>query len=130
MAGNPASIRAGLACLDALAQPGIYDQMERLAIQLVDGIQAAADANHIPLTINRIVGAFSTHFCSTPVTNYDEAKEADSAMFAAFFRGMLERNIVLAPSKYEAWFLTTAHTEQDIYTTIRAAQETFAEMQN
>lgn len=126
MAGNPASIRAGIACLDALSQPGVYNQMEELATILVNGIQTAADANDVPLTINRIVGAFSTHFCSSPVTNYDEAKLADGEVFAQFFRGMLERGVCLAPSKYEAWFMTTAHTKEDVYTTIKAAEEVFA----
>lgn len=126
MAGNPASIRAGIACLDALSQPGVYDHMEELAMMLVEGLQKAADSNNVPLTINRIVGAFSTHFCSGAVTNYDEAKLADSEAFGKFFRGMLERGVCLAPSKYEAWFLTTAHSKEDIYATIRAAEEVFA----
>jgi glutamate-1-semialdehyde 2,1-aminomutase len=128
MAGNPASIRAGIACLETLAEPGVYVRMAELAEKLTAGIQEAADECGIPLTINRIVGAFSTHFCSTAVTNYDEAKQADGETFAAFFRGMLEQGICLAPSKYEAWFLTTAHTEADIHATIAAARHTLHTM--
>jgi glutamate-1-semialdehyde 2,1-aminomutase len=122
MAGNPASIRAGIACLTELAKPGVYDRMERLAIQLVDGLALAARDAGVKLTINRIVGAFSTHFGVDQVTNYAEAKLADDQIFAAFFRGMLAEGVVLAPSKYEAWFLTTAHTEADIHATIEAAK--------
>lgn len=128
MAGNPASIAAGIACLEVLREPGLYDRLEGLAARLADGLQAAADKNGIPLTINRIRGAFSTHFCQHPITNYDEAQDTDGELFASFFRHMLNRGICLAPSKYEAWFLTSAHVEQDIEATIAAARESFAEM--
>ncbi|WDH99920.1 glutamate-1-semialdehyde 2,1-aminomutase [Paenibacillus urinalis] len=128
MAGNPASISAGIACLEVLSQPGVYEEMERLTIRLTDGIKAAADRNGIPLTINRIRGSFSTHFCDHPVTNYEEAQDTDGEAFAAFFRHMLNRGVHLAPSKYEAWFLTTAHTEADIDATIEAAEQSFKAM--
>lgn len=125
MAGNPASISAGIACLDVLQEPGVYERMDALAARLTEGIAAAAEKHGVPLTINRIRGAFSTHFCSHPVTHYEEAQNTDSEAFAAFFRHMLDRGICLAPSKYEAWFLTTAHTEEDIDETIAAADESF-----
>ena len=126
MAGNPASIASGIACLEVLQQPGVYEEMERLAVKLKNGLQAAADAHGIALTINQIRGSLSTHFCSHPVTNYEEAQDTDGEAFAAFFRHMLDRNINLAPSKYEDWFLTTAHTDEDIEATIKAADESFA----
>jgi glutamate-1-semialdehyde 2,1-aminomutase len=128
MAGNPASISAGLACLEVLREPGVYDQMERLAIRLADGLQQSAVRHRIPLTINRIAGAFSTHFCGHPVTNYEEAQGADGERFAQFFQLMLERGVYLAPSKYEAWFLTTTHTDADVDETLIAADEAFREM--
>lgn len=128
MAGNPASISAGIACLEVLSQPGVYEEMERLTIKLTDGIKAAADRNRIPLTINRIRGSFSTHFCDHPVTNYEEAQDTDGEAFASFFRHMLNRGVHLAPSKYEAWFLTTAHTDADIDATIEAAEQSFKAM--
>ncbi|KHL92110.1 glutamate-1-semialdehyde aminotransferase [Paenibacillus sp. IHB B 3415] len=128
MAGNPASISAGIACLEVLAAEGVYDEMERLAIRLTEGLQESAGRHGIPLTINRIRGAFSTHFCNHPITNYDEAQDTDGEMFASFFRHMLNRGINLAPSKYEAWFLTTAHTDADIDITLEAAEASFAAM--
>lgn len=128
MAGNPASISAGIACLEVLSEPGIYERMEELTIRLTEGIQEGADRYGIPLTINRIRGSFSTHFCDHPVTNYEEAQDTDSEAFAAFFRHMLDQGICLAPSKYEAWFLTTAHTGEDIDRTIEAAHEAFRRM--
>ncbi|WP_144941837.1 glutamate-1-semialdehyde 2,1-aminomutase [Paenibacillus sp. 32O-W] len=128
MAGNPASISAGLACLEVLEEPGTYDRLERVASRLTEGIAAAAVRAGIPLTINRIGGAFSTHFCDHPVTNYEEAQDTDSEQFAQFFRLMLEQGICLAPSKYEAWFLTIRHTDEDIDETIRAAEHAFRQM--
>ncbi|MFL1675214.1 glutamate-1-semialdehyde 2,1-aminomutase [Paenibacillus dendritiformis] len=128
MAGNPASISAGIACLEVLSEPGIYERMEELTIRLTEGLQEGADRYGIPLTINRIRGSFSTHFCDHPVTNYEEAQDTDSEAFAAFFRHMLDQGICLAPSKYEAWFLTTAHTGEDIDRTIEAAHESFRRM--
>lgn len=122
MAGNPASISAGIACLEVLQGAGVYDEMERLAVRLTEGLGASAARHGVPLTINRIRGAFSTHFCDHPVTNYDEAQDTDGEMFAAFFRHMLEQGVNLAPSKYEAWFLTTAHTDEDIDFTLEAAE--------
>ncbi|MEC0240700.1 glutamate-1-semialdehyde 2,1-aminomutase [Paenibacillus dokdonensis] len=128
MAGNPASIAAGIACLEVLQGEGVYEEMNRLAVKLADGLQASADRHGVPLTINRIRGSLSTHFCDHPVTNYEEAQDTDGEAFAAFFRHMLDRNINLAPSKYEAWFLTTAHTDEDVDVTLAAAEESFREM--
>jgi glutamate-1-semialdehyde 2,1-aminomutase len=128
MAGNPASISAGIACLEVLQEPGIYDRMDRLAAKLADGMREAAAANGIPLTVNQIRGSFSAHFCDHPVTNYDEAQDTDGERFGAFFRAMLDQGINLAPSKYEAWFLTTAHTDADIDATIEAAKKAMAQL--
>ncbi|GGG10185.1 glutamate-1-semialdehyde 2,1-aminomutase 1 [Paenibacillus albidus] len=128
MAGNPASISAGIACLEVLAADGVYDEMERLAVRLTAGLQESAGRHGIPLTINRIRGAFSTHFCDHPITNYEEAQDTDGELFASFFRHMLDRGVNLAPSKYEAWFLTTAHTDADIDATLAAAEDSFRAM--
>jgi glutamate-1-semialdehyde 2,1-aminomutase len=128
MAGNPLSISAGIACLETLKTPGTYERLDALAGKLTKGIGEAAERYGIPLTINRIVGAFSTHFCSHPVSNYAEAQNADGERFAAFFRHMLQQGICLAPSKYEAWFLTTAHSEEDVQETIDAAEKSFRHM--
>ena len=125
MAGNPASVAAGLACLEVLREPGVYERMSALAERLTDGLAKFAAENGVPLTINRIGGAFSTHFCSHPVTNYAEAQDTDGEAFARFFRLMLERGVYIAPSRFEAWFLTVAHTEQDIDDTLAAAEEAF-----
>jgi glutamate-1-semialdehyde 2,1-aminomutase len=128
MAGNPASISAGIACLEVLQEAGIYDRMNELATMLADGLRAYASKHGIPLTINQIRGSFSTHFCNHPVTNYDEAQDTDGEVFGRFFKLMLEQGINLAPSKYEAWFLTTAHTKEDIQVTLAAADIAFSKL--
>ncbi|MCR8643041.1 glutamate-1-semialdehyde 2,1-aminomutase [Paenibacillus sp. N1-5-1-14] len=128
MAGNPASISAGIACLEVMQEAGLYERLERMGARLADGLAAAAAKHSVPLTINRIGGAISTHFCDHSVTNFDEAQDTDGEQFAAFFRHMLEEGILLAPSKYEAWFITIAHTDEDIETTIAAAERAFAKM--
>jgi len=127
-AGNPASLSAGLACVQELRKPGTYERMGALGERLAAGLRAAADAHGVPLTVNRIRGALSTHFCAHPVTNYAEAQDTNGEHFSRFFKLMLEEGILLAPSKYEAWFITTAHTEKDIDATIAAAGRAFAKL--
>lgn len=125
MAGNPASISAGIACLEVLQQDGAYEHLDRLGEALTSGLKELAVRHSVPVTINRICGAFSVHFCGHLVTNYEEAKATDGEQFAAFFRSMLNQGICLAPSKFEAWFLTLAHTDEDIEETLQAADLAF-----
>ncbi|WP_027415593.1 glutamate-1-semialdehyde 2,1-aminomutase [Aneurinibacillus terranovensis] len=128
-AGNPASIQAGIACLEVLGQEGVYDQLDKLGAMLEQGLREGAEAAAISVTINRVKGALAMYFTDKPVTNYEEAQATDGEAFARFFRFILEEGVCLAPSKYEAWFITTAHTENDIQETINAAHRSFIKMQ-
>ncbi|GGL64839.1 glutamate-1-semialdehyde 2,1-aminomutase [Sporolactobacillus putidus] len=128
MAGNPLSMASGIACLEVLQTPGIYEEMERLGKKLEDGIFSINENYHLPIAVNRIVGAMTLYFSDHKVTNYDEAKATDSEMFGHFFKLMLEKGINLAPSKYEAWFLTTEHTEKDIDDTLGAVDYAFSKL--
>lgn len=128
MAGNPASMLSGIACLEVLQEEGIYEEMDRLGALLEDGILTAAKKHDITLTINRLGGALTLFFTDEKVENYDQAEATDGDVFAKFFKILLKNGINIAPSKYEAWFLTTAHTEADIQTTIEAVDRTFAEL--
>lgn len=128
-AGNPISMQAGIACLEVLEQPGVYEEMHRLGKMLGDGLKQAAEEAGVAVTINRVVGALAMYFTDKPVKNYEDALAADGEAFARFFRAILEEGICLAPSKYEAWFVTTAHTENDIIRTIEAAKKSFIKMQ-
>ncbi|MFP3358942.1 glutamate-1-semialdehyde 2,1-aminomutase [Planococcus sp. SIMBA_143] len=128
MAGNPASIQAGIACLEVLQEKGVYERMDQLGERLEAGILAAAEKHGVTITINRLKGALTIYFTDQKVKNYEQAEATDGEMFGRFFKLMLEQGINLAPSKYEAWFLTTEHTEEDIDTSIRAVEHAFAQL--
>ncbi|KGA97682.1 glutamate-1-semialdehyde aminotransferase [Alkalihalobacillus alcalophilus ATCC 27647 = CGMCC 1.3604] len=126
MAGNPASMSAGIACLEVLKQDGVYEQLDLLGQKLEEGIRQLARKHHIPMSLNRLKGALTLYFTTTTVTNYEEAEASNGDLFAIFFKEMLKQGINLAPSKYEAWFLTTEHTKEDIEATLKAVDEAFA----
>lgn len=128
MAGNPASMQAGIACLEVLATPGIYDEMDRLGAILEEGILAAAKKHNVTITVNRLKGALTIYFTDVKVENYEQAENTDGEIFGRFFKLMLEQGVNLAPSKYEAWFLTTEHTEADIHETIKAVDYAFSQL--
>lgn len=130
MAGNPASILAGIACLEVLKQDGVYEYLDRLGAMLEEGIAAHAETYGIPVTINRLKGALTVYFTTEKVENYEQAQQTDGEMFAKFFKLMLHQGINLAPSKYEAWFITLAHTEEDIQYTLQAVEHAFKTLKN
>ncbi|MBA2872644.1 glutamate-1-semialdehyde 2,1-aminomutase [Anoxybacillus calidus] len=130
MAGNPASILAGIACLEVLQQEGVYEYLDRLGAMLEEGILAHAKTYDIPITINRLKGALTVYFTTEKVENYEQAERIDGEMFAKFFKLMLKQGINLAPSKYEAWFITIAHTEEDIQYTLKAVENAFKILKN
>ncbi|WP_353948258.1 glutamate-1-semialdehyde 2,1-aminomutase [Sporolactobacillus sp. Y61] len=128
MAGNPLSMASGIACLEVLQKPGVYEEMDRLGHKLEEGILSLNVKYHLPIAINRIGGSMTLYFSDHPVTNYEEAKKTDTEMFGRFFKLMLSKGVNLAPSKYEAWFLTTEHTEADIDETLDAVDYAFSEL--
>jgi glutamate-1-semialdehyde 2,1-aminomutase len=130
MAGNPASMLAGIACLEVLKQEGVYEYLDRLGAMLEEGILAAANEYGIQITINRLKGALTVYFTNEKVENYEQAQNTDGEMFAKFFKLMLHQGINLAPSKYEAWFLTIAHTEEDVEATLHAVRNAFSSLKS
>ncbi|HDT9130945.1 TPA: glutamate-1-semialdehyde 2,1-aminomutase [Listeria monocytogenes] len=127
-AGNPASILSGIACLEVLQEEGLYERFEKYGSMLKDGIEKSALKHGIAVTVNQIVGALTVYFTEDTVTNYAEAGATNGELFGRFFKGMLEEGINLAPSKYEAWFITSAHSEADILETIQAVDTVFGKM--
>lgn len=128
MAGNPASILSGIACLEVLKQDKVYDNLDELGAILEEGIIKHARTYNIPITINRLKGALTIYFTKEKITNYEQAENTNGETFAKFFKLMLHQGINLAPSKYEAWFLTTAHTKEDITETLKAVEYSFSKL--
>jgi len=123
LAGNPLAMRAGIAALQQLTKPGLYGEMTALAQRLVSGLRAQVADAGIPAQINAIGPLATIFFTSEPVRNYSDAKRSDTKRYAHFFREMLDRGIFLAPSQFEATFISMAHTSQDIDRTLAATHE-------
>ncbi len=128
MAGNPLSMQAGIALLEVIKEEGTYDYLDALGKKLEHGVQALIEKYEIPATINRLKGAMTLYFTKEKVVNYEQAKNTDGELFAQFFNLTLNQGINLAPSKYEAWFITVRHTEADIDETLVAVENSFKEM--
>ena len=121
LSGNPLAMAAGLAALNALADGSVYSRLESLGAELERGMKAAAEAVGVPVQFNRIGSMFCAYFTTRPVYNLQDAMESDRALFARYFHGMLEEGIYLAPSQFEAGFMSAAHTSEDIERTVQAA---------
>jgi glutamate-1-semialdehyde 2,1-aminomutase len=122
LSGNPLAVAGGMAALRTLkAHPEIYEQLDRGAARLVEGVGQAAKNAGVPMTINRVGSMFTFFFNEGPVTDFEGAAASDTDRFALFFRRMLEAGVYLPCSQFEAAFLSAAHSEQDIEATIAGA---------
>ena len=121
LSGNPLAMAAGIAALEALRDGTAYAQLERLGARLEAGLRDAAQAASVPVQFNRIGSMFCAYFTDQPVHNLADALRSDRAKFTRYFHALLAEGIYLAPSQFEAGFLSTAHTEQDIDLTVAAA---------
>jgi glutamate-1-semialdehyde 2,1-aminomutase len=130
LSGNPLAMAAGCAMLKQLRdrKGEIYPRLEKLSAELVEGVAAAAREAGVPLCFNRVGSMFTWFFQPGPVTDWDSASKSNTEAFGKFFRAMLDRGVYLAPSQYEAAFLGSTHTEEDIQRTIAAAKVAFAAM--
>ncbi len=126
LAGNPLSVSAGIASLEVLSGPGVYDLLEERGARLASGVLAAGLRHGQSISLQRVGSMFTLFFRTAPPTNYEQAKAHDGAAFRRFFWEMLQRGIYLAPSPYEAWFVTLGHAEDEISQAISAADEAFA----
>lgn len=126
LSGNPLAMAAGLAALAELASGEVYRQLETLGARLEQGMKAAAAQAGIPVQFNRVGSMFCAYFCDQPVHDLQDALRADRARFARFFTGMLDAGIYLAPSQFEAGFLSAAHTVEDIDRTVQTAAQVLA----
>jgi glutamate-1-semialdehyde 2,1-aminomutase len=125
LSGNPVAVAAGFETLRHLQTPGIYKELEKKSKELAEGLGEAAKYVKIPYYQTRVGSMLGGFFTEGPVIDYADAKKSDTARYAKFFHGMLNRGIYLAPSQFEAMLLSTAHTNRHIRQTIAAAQEVF-----
>ena len=126
LSGNPVAMAAGLATLEALCEPGFHARLTEKTTRLIEGIENAARSMNLPLSTNHLCGMFGLFFIDkAPVRYFREVMACDVERFRRFFHSMLEEGVYLAPSAYEAGFVSAAHTEEDIDLTITAARNAF-----
>ncbi len=125
LSGNPLAVAAGLACLKALGEPGVYDKLESISRGLTDGLVAEARAAGVPVTLNRVGSMWTLFFTEGPVFDYPTAKRADVKAFGNFFHALLDRGVYLPPSQFEAAFVSLAMGEREIEHTLAAARHAF-----
>jgi len=128
LSGNPLAMTAGIKTLELLKQEGTYEKLEAITKKLLDGIINAAKESNIAIHGQSISAMFGFYLSEGPVRNFEEAKSADTDRFSKLHRLMLNRGVYLAPSAFEAGFTSLAHSEDDISATIKAFQESFAEI--
>lgn len=125
LSGNPLAMTAGIATLEQLQQPGVYEELNRKSTLLAQGLSQAARAAGVPASFNRVQSLQTCFFTRHPVNDFASASTSDTRRYAAFFRSMLEQGIYLAPSQFEAAFVSTAHTDKDIERTVEAAYHAY-----
>lgn len=125
LSGNPVAMAAGLAMLELVQEPGFHDRLSAASARLCAGLEAAAAEAGVPVTTTQVGGMFGLFFTDQKVDTYAQATACDIAAFNTFFHAMLERGVFLAPSAYEAGFMSSAHDDSVIDATIDAAREAF-----
>jgi glutamate-1-semialdehyde 2,1-aminomutase len=128
LSGNPLAMAAGIATLTALQKDGVYETLEARTDCLMKGLQAAADEAGIPFQSGHVGSMAGFFFTAREVFDFEDAKTCDLDRFAAFYRGMLAKGIYLAPSQFEACFVSLAHTDKDIEDTVAAAKTVMTEI--
>ena len=123
LSGNPLAVAAGLKMHELVARPGVYEALEKHAAQLEAGLTAIAKEAGVACTINRVGSMFTTFFTPHAVTDYASAKQSDAKRYAAYFHAMLDRGVYLAPSQFEAAFLSAAHDASTLDRSLTAARE-------
>jgi len=121
LSGNPIAMTAGLKTLELISAPGFFDELSKKVEYLTDGILEAAKSASIAMTCNRVGGMFGLFFSEQQVNSFEQATQCNVEQFKQFFHGMLDEGVYMAPSAYEAGFVSSTHTDEDIQATIDAA---------
>ncbi len=122
LSGNPVAMAAGIATIDELSKPGVYEGLQAKTDMLADGVLDVFSKAGVPAVINRACGLMTVFFTSNQVTDMDSASATDREAFGAFFHGMVDNGVYLPPSQFEAWFVSTAHTDADIESTLESVK--------
>ncbi|HEX5393283.1 MAG TPA: glutamate-1-semialdehyde 2,1-aminomutase [Rhodocyclaceae bacterium] len=128
LSGNPLSVAAGLVTLKKIQAPGFYEALTARTKSLVDGLNAAAKKHGVVFSAQSVGGMFGVYFAATPPTSYAEVMTADKEAFNRFFHALLDKGVYLAPSAFEAGFVSAVHTDADIAATVAAADAVFASL--
>jgi len=126
LSGNPLAMCAGIETLKELSQPGVWDRLEKTTAELERGLASAARAQGVPVCTAIVGSMFGMFFTPGPVTDWESARVSDTAAFSRFFRAMLEAGVYLAPSQFEAGFVSTAHGPSEVAQTLSAAEAAFS----
>lgn len=128
LSGNPVAMAAGIATLKLLKEPNVYEKLDQQSAQLLEGLLDAGKKAGLPVTGGRVGSMLGLFFTDQPVTHFNAAKTSDLNMFSAYYQKMLQRGVYLAPSQFEALFVSMAHTAEDIEKTIAAAEASMLEL--
>jgi glutamate-1-semialdehyde 2,1-aminomutase len=128
LSGNPLAVTAGITTLNILSKPGTYDRLEIMASRFTEGLSSAAKAAKVPLTINRVGSLMTAFFADGPVNGWADVANTNKDRYSTFFHHMLEGGVYLAPSAFEAAFVSTAHTHEDIDRTVAVAESAFGKL--
>ncbi len=129
LSGNPVAMAAGLATLHELEKPNFYPALEKTTQQLIQGLQELAQAAKVPLQVNTVGSMFGLFFTAeNPICYYQQVQQGDLKRFQQFFHGMLKEGVYLAPSMFEAGFISAAHGREEITATLNAAKKVFAQL--
>ncbi len=123
LSGNPVAMAAGIATIDELSKPGVYEGLQASTDRLADGLLGVFDAAGVQAVVNRACGLLTVFFTGSPVFDMSTASATDRESFGAFFHGMIDNGVYLPPSQFEAWFVSTAHTDADIEETLNAVKK-------
>ena len=127
LAGSPLAVAAGLAMLEVISKPGFHEQLTERTASLLSGLRERADAAGIPFTTNQVGAMFGCFFTEEKtVSQFDQVMSCDAERFKHYFHTMLENGVYLAPSAFEAGFVSSAHGETEIQLTLDAAEKAFA----
>jgi glutamate-1-semialdehyde 2,1-aminomutase len=126
LSGNPLAMAAGIATLKEIKKPGFYEKMDKTSQRLLDGLKSAAEKHSISVSAERVGSMLGLFFTQGRVENFNDAKRSDLSRFTTYYQGMLDHGVYLAPSQFEALFVSAAHDDEAIELTLQAAQTVFS----